>query len=254
MSKQFEPKYECGYCGRPYKNKNIFDKHVRMCEVLCKTPAERKRENEKIDNTPSITEIYELVKMLIIKNNQLENKIEKMSSWINTTKKKLNVVEWLNEHKTFTYTFRDWILKLVLNRDDMELIFKHNFGEGIRLIVQKYFTQSDETIPIKSFEQKDNVIYVFTSTETGWEIINPEQFILIFNTLTKGLINQLKLWQDENRHRICSSGFTEIYSANVKKITGGDLSLEQQHVKVRRALYTSLKINIRNIIQYDLEF
>jgi len=254
MSNTIEPKYECGYCGRPYKNRTIYEKHVRMCEILCKTPSERKRENEKIDNTPSITEIYDIVKTLIIKNDQLEKKIEKLTSFVNATRKKLSVIDWLNEHSKPPYTFREWILNLTLTKDDMELVFKHNFGEGMRFIIQKHFPQSDETIPIKTFEQKDNVFYVFTNAETGWEVMTSEQFIFLFNTLTKGLINQLKLWQDENRHRICSSGFTEIYSANVKKITGGDLSLDQQYVKVKRALYTSLKINIKNIIQYDFEF
>jgi hypothetical protein len=245
-------KYECGYCNKSYKKQTLYHKHVILCEILRKSIIERKNENEKIDNTPSIPELFDIIKSLVIRHDQLEKKIEKMSTWVNSAKKKLNVIEWLNEHKKLSQPFKEWLIALKLTKEDMELVFNYNFAEGMRFIIQKYFQQMDDLLPIKAFEQKDNTFYVFT--ETGWEIMKPEQFEFLFNTLTKGLINQLKLWQDENRHRICSNGFTEIYVANVKKITGGDLSKEQQYLKVKRALYTNLKINIRNVIQYDFEF
>ena len=245
--------YECGYCSRKYKKKTLYDKHVLMCEVLCKSSVERKAENEKIDETPTPSQMYDIIKTLLIKQDQLEKKIEKMSVWVNSSKKKLSVVEWLNEHKPMSQPFKTWIANsLLITKEDMELVFNYNFAEGMRFIIQRHFPEGNEDIPIKAFEQRDNTFYVFN--ENGWDIMKPEEFEFLFGALCKGLINQLKLWQDENRHRICSSGFTEIYSANVKKITGGDLTREQQLVKVKRALYTCIKINVKTIIQYDFEF
>jgi hypothetical protein len=244
--------YDCGYCNKTYKKRSLYHKHLLLCEILSKTCKERKNENEKIDNTPNITELYDIIKTLVIRHDQLEKKIEKMASWVNSTKKKVNVIDWLNENKKQEQTFKEWVSNIKLSKDDMELVFNYNFAEGMRFIIQKYFPQLDDSIPIKAFEQNDNTFYTYD--ENGWKIMKPEQFEFLFNTLTKGLINQLKHWQDENRHRICSNGFTEIYVANVKKITGGDLSKEQQYLKVKRALYTNLKINIRNVIQYDFEF
>ena len=65
---------------------------------------------------------------------------------------------------------------------------------------------------------------------------------------------QLKFWQDENKSRLFTNGFTEIYMENVKKITGGDLSKEQQCCKFKSMLYNHIKINLKNVIQHEFEF
>ena len=77
---------------------------------------------------------------------------------------------------------------------------------------------------------------------------------MMFNKITRGLIGQLKIWQDINKKRLFDTGFTEKYIENVKKITGGDLTREQQYYKIKQLFYNNLKINIKNIIQYEFVF
>lgn len=253
-----EGHYECDFCNRQYKLKSRFDKHMLLCSIKSKTVDERKRENEIIEKTPAPHQMYELIKQLVHKNELLERKVEKLSTWVNNTKKKINVIDWMNENRNMDVNFIDWVNSLEITKEDMELVFNYNFSEGIRFIIQRLVSvegsdqaQAHAQVPIKAFDQKDGIIYIF---ENGWSIMTPELFVKFFGRITKGLLTQLKCWQDINRHRICDNGFTEIYVDNVKKITGGDLTREQQYTRVKKMLYNHVKINLKNVIQYDFEF
>ena len=255
--------YNCDFCNKQYKLKSHFDKHMLLCSIKSKTVDERKRENEIIELTPPPHQMYELIKQLIHKNDLLERKVEKLSAWVNNTKKKVNVIDWMNENQTIGINFGDWLNSIEITKEDMELVFNYNFLEGIRFIIQRLVGDAQATsviqapgqtqtqIPVKAFDQKEGIIYIF---ENGWTIMTPELFEKFFGRIAKGLLTQLKGWQDINRHRICDNGFTEVYIDNVKKIMGGDLTREQQYTRVKKMLYNHVKINLKNVIQYDFEF
>jgi len=225
-----------------------------LCSITCKTIEERKKENDAIDKTPPIHELYDIIKQLVNKNEILEKKVDKLSSWVNNNKKKINVIDWMNENKHLNTNFDNWLNSLEISANDMELVFNYNFCEGIRFIFIRIFDNNDSELPIKAFDQKEGIIYVYDGNENGWIVMTPEIFERFFIKLTKGLMFQLKIWQDKNRSKICDNGFTEIYVDNVKKITGGDLTKEQQYVKIKKMLYSQIKINLKNVIQYDFEF
>lgn len=261
MSNKISGYYECGYCNKSYKIKKAYEKHFLLCSVINKSTLERKSENDISENIPSIREMYNIIQILIMKNNKLEQQVEKMSSWIHNNKKKVNVIEWLNENIIPSIDYNNWIDSIQINQNDMESVTNHNFIEGINQIIKRilgigfesYNTHQAESInlPIKAFEQKDN-LFVFNNTR--WSIITVEEFDLLYNKITRGLIGQLKIWQDINQKRLFDSGFTEKYIENVKKVTGGELTKEQQYYKIKQLFYNNLKINIKNIIQYEFVF
>ena len=253
MSNKIGAHFECHHCSKNYKIKKAFDRHILVCNILSKTTTERKYENEEYENLPNLKEMYSMIKMLILKNEQLEKQVNKMNSWINN-KKRVNIIEWLNENDTPNLDFNQWIETIEISNEHMEFVFEHNFVEGIDLTVREIMNKDLELRPLKSFEQREGIIYVYNGSENKWEIIGNHQMELIFIKITKGLLNQLKLWQDKNRHRLCQNGFTEKYIENVKKITGGDLTKEQQIHKIKQSFYNTLKVNIKNIIQYEFVF
>ena len=250
---KIEAHYECCHCSKHYKIKKAYDKHILLCSVMSKTTKERKEENEQYENIPTMKEMYEMIQMLIIKNENLEKQVNKMSKWINN-KKRVNVIEWLNENNIPTHDFEQWVDTIEITNQHMEFVVEHGFIEGVNLTVREIVNKDLETIPIKAFEQKEGLLYVYNGVELKWETINQGQFDKLFIRITKGLLGQFKKWQDENRHRLYQTGFTEKYIENVKKITGGDLSREQQNHKLKQAFYNALKINIKNIIQYEFVF
>ena len=60
-----------------------------------------------------------------------------------------------------------------------------------------------------------------------------------------------KLWQDENEYRLYTDDFSVIYINNVKKIMGGNETLDKQKKLVHKNLYKYLKVNLQNVIQYE---
>lgn len=253
MSNTIAPQYECCYCSKNYKIRKAYDKHVIVCSIFAKSKHEKKVENEEIENLPTMRELYGMIKMLMIKNEKLERQVSKMNTWINN-KKRINVVEWLNENNRPEMNLYEWIETIEITNEHMEYVFNHNFVEGVNLTVREIVSKDLEKIPIKAFDERDNALYVYNGEERKWELISQEQFERIFVRITKGLMNQLKFWQDRNKDRLFQNGFTEKYIENVKKITGGNLTREQQHNKLKLSLYNSLKVNIKNVVQYEFEF
>lgn len=249
-----QSEYECGFCNRQYKRKMNYDKHMLLCNIIRKTPAERLNEKEQ-DNLPTMRELYTVIQTLVERQEKFEKQIEKMSSWINNNRKKINVLDWLNANHNGSIDFNVWLSELIISEDDMELVFKHGFIEGMKYIINRLCLNDntrEECLPIKAFEQKEGTLFIYINE--NWEIMSSCMFELFFNTITKGLTKQLKLWQDKNKHRLYQNGFTEIYIENVKKITGGDLSREQQYHKIKQHLYNHIKVNIKQIVQHEFVF
>lgn len=252
--------YECGFCSKNYKIKKAYDKHYLLCSIINKSVSERKNENDLSENIPSVREMYNIIQILIVKNDRLERQVEKMSSWIHNNKKKVNVIEWLNENIVPSIEYNSWVDSIEINEDDMNRVTNYGFIEGIHQIIKRILrldstcdhSPENMNIPIKAFEQKDTM-FVFNN-EKQWNVITVEQFDMIFDKLTRGLIGQLKIWQDANKKRLFDNGFTEKYIENIKKLTGGDLTRDQQYYKIKQLFYNSLKINIKNIIQYEFVF
>jgi hypothetical protein len=131
-------------------------------------------------------------------------------------------------------------------------VFEYDLYEAMRRIMKNKFTETNaEDLPIIAFEQKNNILFVYNNE---WTIITPELFNLLFNKLTKGLLRQFQLWQEKNKDRLYENHFSDKYKTYMKKILGGDLTREQQCIKIKHLLYNDIKNNIKNIIHYDFEF
>jgi hypothetical protein len=279
--------YICCNCSKKYKSKTNYDKHRIICNLMSKTSKERRIENEDIDNTPTVRELYSIILNLINKCEMMERKIEKLTNIYNKENKKINVIEWLNSDKSITENetnidgiltkpiFSEWVETVTITEIDMEYVFKNNFMDGLKHIIKKLLRETEDSnisFPIKAFEQKEGLLYVYDNSnnqkdnncqnsivddniiEKKWSIMSKEKINLLFSKISKGLIKQLIIWKDKNINKCSDDSFAKIYSNNVKKIIGGNLSIEDQQFKFRKYLYNIIKINIKNITEYEYEF
>jgi hypothetical protein len=114
---------------------------------------------------------------------------------------------------------------------------------------------SDErNLPIKCFDQKENTLFVRSGDDAGWGAMSGKQFENLVGSVSKQLVNELAEWQKENMNKMRHEDFGVIYATNVQKVLGGSMPREQLYSKVRRGLYKYLKMNLRNIIQYEFSF
>lgn len=271
--------YICLNCSKKYKNKNNYDKHLLICNVMSKSIKERARENCELDNTPTIRELYSIILHLTNKCEIMEKKIEKLSNVYNKEKKKINVLEWLNTNKIYVDgdekeipVFQEWINTINIVEEDMNYVSEHTFLDGLKHIIKRLLREADNEdynmyIPIRAFDQRENLFYIYDyddtnepnetindSREKKWALMSQEKINQLFTKISKGLITQLRIWKDKNIHRISEDSFTQVYANHLKKITGGQLTIQQQQNKFRKYLYNSIKINIKTFIECEYEF
>lgn len=246
--------FQCKYCSLSYKRKTYYDKHVLVCEILNKTKKERENEIEELADTLSLRKVYDLLLEIAMKYNKMEKKLNELTKWVDVKKKNINIIEWLNTNYTKTIKFSDWYMSICFNRKHLELIFKYDFITGFMYIFQELLPLSqEEELPIKAFDQKDNTLFIYND-ENKWEAMNSEKLEKFISHISRLIMSEFVKWQNENSEKIKDEEFSIIYTRNIQKVIGANYSIEQLNMKMKRELYKYLKMNLRNILQYEFCF
>lgn len=195
--------------------------------------------------TLSVEKLTQVVIELIKSNNKLRADVKELKRWAQIKKRKVVVIDWLNINLKPKDNYKKFISNLVITRDDLEYIFNTNYVDGIKEIFQNYMGNFEENdIPFKSFDIKNDIIYVYKESESEckWEILSPNDFNDIVSIISKGILAEFKKWQDENEYRLYTDDFSLIYVQNVKKVMGGDVSIEKLRDKIHKNLYKLISI------------
>jgi len=167
-------------------------------------------------------------------------------------KKKINMVDWLNENHTegVNIDFDQFIKCIKVERDQLENLFQTDYTSGIlKVLEDKLSLDPYVNNPLKAFDQKNNVFFAYVNNT--WCILPDKLFQQLINNISKQLLDEFIKWQTENANRMDQDDFAIKYSANVKKIMGGNLSREQNYAKIKLDLYKYLKVNVKNITEYQ---
>lgn len=238
-------KNKCFICDKEYINSVAFEKHKLYCQII----NDKYDEEKKID-TKNLTH---LVCYLLKNNLKLENELNELKKWVQAKKKKFAVLDWLNETYFPNNNIDVWLKDININRSHLEYLFKNNYTEGILNVMRDYLPLSEENyLPLKSFDQKDNTIFVYKNNK--WIVLEYLEFEKIIQLISKKIIGEFKKWQDENEDKLYSDDFSTIYIENVKKIMGGKHTVDQQNNIIHKNLYKLLKMNLKNIIQYEFSY
>jgi hypothetical protein len=245
---------KCVNCNKTYSRQSAYDKHKIFCN-------ESDPNTIKLDNIDTLT-LHEIVIELVKSNNKLRKDVEELKRWVHTKKRKIIILDWLNENyvnnKKPLQNYKDFMSKCVITRESLEIIFKTNIIDGIQEILNTYIQNidqdqdQDQVLPLISFDQKDNAIYVFNE-KNKWQLLSTTDFANIFSQLLKSIMEEYYKWKTENEANLYDEEFSDIYLQNTKKILGGDMSIDKQREKVHRNLYKYLKKNLQNTTEYEFK-
>jgi len=118
----------CEYCGKEYKRRINLDKHFILCEIIYKAKKKDRRIDKETEETneemPTQKQMYKMILELALKYNKLEEKMELMSKWVDKTKKKINVLDWLNSSSNLKpeLIFDDLADSISILESDLDLI------------------------------------------------------------------------------------------------------------------------------------
>ena len=197
---------------------------------------------------------------LIKSNNQLKKDVNELKKWAQVKKKKMNILEWLNDSlsKNQDYlpleNYKEYISDIIITRKYLIQVFNSDLISGIQEILENYIKEksllSNTPSPFQSFNQKDNIIYVYTEN-SKWEVLSKDNFNKMIFPISKLILIEFNNWKEENKNKLYTEDFSTVVIQNTKKVIGGDIPLEKQQSKIYKNLYTYLKNDLQKTIEYE---
>ena len=191
-----------------------------------------------------------------------KEKIELMSKWVDKTKKKINVLDWLNNSSNLKpeLVFDNLADSLIILESDLDLLFNSDFYDMLNeIFIRNIYNKDGTEIPLFSFIQKTNTIYVYTkdisTLELSWIELSREKLIYFMNKVHFMIVKCLSEWNKKNFDKINSSDkMAEIYTKSKIKLMGIDFKHEQTLSKIRLGIYNKMKKDMKALIEYEFEF
>jgi len=241
--------YKCSCCKREYQRKLFYDKHILLCHLMMtKSVAEMKKDDEEQAGTPTVRVLYEIILEMNAKMVKMEARLDEYAKWVETRKRKLNIVEWLNnKYNGYPTSYTSWFNSIKISRVHLEMMFEMDYVPGVVAILEMLLpAEHRETLPIKCFDQKDNIIFIFH--EDKWQIMSVELFDTLIMSLSKKLISEFIVWQNEHSDQLESDDFAATYAKNLKRVMGGNTGIELLGLRVKKELFKYLKVNLNNAV------
>lgn len=252
---------KCNYCNKSYIRKSAFNNHLAKCKFnkFCRTTNINEDEDENISLESMSTSNDSLFKMLIMLHNKYE-KLEKdydlLKNHVYNTKKKIDIIAYLNENykPKDNFDFLKFTTNITITNNELELIFKHDYIDGIlNIIINSIETLSKEhnILPLKAFNHKEYILYIYDNNSESWKIMINDDLINFIKYFNKKILNLFLTWKLEAEKKMDYDKFTEIYVLNMKKVLGGNFEKKDKANIIKNKLYKHLKINLKNIISYE---
>ena len=247
---QPEVSYPCKYCYREFKYKTQYSEHISACEFL-KTRAKERNANLELedDDIPNERMLYELVKNLAFRCQNLEKEVKDLKQSARREKRKIDVVQYLNAHQVPQTTYKKWQKSLEINQSHLESTIEGNIINGVCRIIQDALisAHSITALPIAAFSHKHNTFYIFEET---WTMMSEDALNRLFDTLSNRMLKTYNKWEatqpdddvGEDKKNYCKS-----------KVLGLSICDETKYRKFTNWLFNHLKKNIKGITEYEFD-
>jgi len=267
-----KPGYKCGFCPKTYKEKFNYDRHIVCCEFLHKSNNREQSNEMELVDIPSIKTMYRIIQELAVRLDKVEkeNIIMKHQLKHPMKKHKIDILELLNTKSVNNIypdkTLKDWLTESVLPKVSKYLdnVFASNLLAGIKAVLNDVLTSTDNNnIPIRIFDNKPNMFYVYNKPLVSDDIDSVESWFLIsINDFDKHILsrisNQFSIdfnihWLKPNEEKILTmESYKDKYFQYYKAILGGDCSnSDTRYQRSRQFIYSLIKQNIQSILDTD---
>jgi hypothetical protein len=244
----------CKYCGKSYIKKTNLDKHVIICELINNSKTKTTIDDD--EEVPSQRKMYQMILEIGKKLNGLDEKVDELNKWVIRKKKKINVVEWLNNHIKPDINFDNLIEKIIIEKDDILHLFQNTFADTLNHIFSRnIYNVSESEFPVFAFVQKSNVFYIYENEEAGWLEINREKLVRFLNRVHTKLYRHYIEWKKENRLEIDNDEkLSLLCDKTTCKMMDVDFRQEAILGKIRANMYGRMKTDMKALVEYDFEF
>lgn len=203
-------KHECNFCGNKFTRKTYLKKHENICQMLHLSKRERDIETEELEvlDNASLTKI---ISELLNNQTKMQIEIDKLKNSLETKKKSINVIDWLNQNCICNlefHSFEDDILTNIGNKE-LDVILHDNIISGYSNILSKILKNTTD-IPIKTFKQKGNAFYIYKNAH--WECSKNSEVVNLIENIRRKIIKLFAIWCKSSNHD------DNTFELNVQKI------------------------------------
>jgi len=237
-----------------------------LCCILYKSKRQLKIEEEETENLPSHNKLCFIVQELTLKMKKLEEKLEIQEKFINKTKKKINVLEWLNNNIFPSIDINDYISNQITVKEEEILFMMNNtFHDTLEKIFSENFEEKSNTTstplpinPIFCFVQNPSKFYIYSNTNTNtktWSEVTKQECIKIFNIIYSKIFKKLMEWKNANEEQLNKSEqLDNLYLKTMGKLMSIDFKNETILSKAKTSLFNKIKTDMKQIIEYEFDF
>lgn len=240
---------ECQYCGREYKIKSYFNRHVISCQMLHTSSKDLRDFEECMADTPNIRNLYEIVLELNTQVKQLQTKIKRLENEKRSSRKKINVLDWLVTQDTPRLTWLDWSTSINCTTVALKNAFKTDIIASISKMIIEKCDKSDKNLPLKAFEQKPNIIYIYKDSE--WIELSSTCIEKMIRRIHQEYNKFFVEWQQNAEKEMSADTFMSVFTENIQKINCS--TTEKIAKTVSKNMYNHLKINLKSVVQLEFE-
>lgn len=248
----------CPHCLKKYTNKTDAKKHALMCEILSKTPRQNQIEEENTTGLPSHDELCFIVMELARKNKALELKLEQITNWAERQRKKISVIDWLNQNHNAPgapnyASFKDTLSKTI-NQTHVEYLLANPFIETMLRI----FADSNCSA-IFSLTQKPNVFYALKADSddegegaNAWSIMSRTDLVDLLNYVHSKFLRELIKWKKANEDAVSKNDqICKQYNKMMIKFSEIDFDQDVTLCKMKSGIHALIKKDLKNMIEYE---
>ena len=176
---------------------------------------------------------------LVLKNKQLEEQIKEMrSTGLNIKQHKINCIGWLNITYNGANDYIDWLNTIQVTQTHLKVLFDSDYANGVMSTLKEMIPLDDKNRPLRAFNTKNNVFYLFNRTDKKWLEMNNETYLKLMYALDKKMVVEFGKWQRANKDKMYLDDFSETYTNYTKKVMA---TREQMYSRVKKELYNYLR-------------
>ena len=254
--------YCCALCGNKYIREKTRDKHFILCEIKIGKPKRKSRAQQEEEGIyqrlPTQREMARLIVELTYKNNQLEQRVNELGKWVETKKKKIDLVLWLNNSNGLipSFTFTVWQTNVQIDDAGMQFFLKNDFYTSF---VEIFLTLNSryETLPLMAFDQKPNTIYSYQgggepAAAAAWEVLSNENLIYCLKLVHWRCIKAFRNWKNTSISNSAKDPKFHAYNLAIIKWIEKDFTNLATLNRIKRDIYDKIQVNLKSITEYEL--
>jgi hypothetical protein len=253
-----QPSQCCVHCGKSYIKRLNLDKHIVICELLYRSKKGSLLIEDEEEQLPSQKKMFQMLVELGQRYNKLEEKVEELNKWVIKKKKKINILQWLNDNITPNILFDSIIDKIIVNEDDIKSLLENSFNDVLNeIFVRTIYNFIENENPIFAFVQKINVFYIYDLVDDKniWVELTREKLVKFLNKVQMKILrlfydfkqaNALDIRGSDSYSIKCDKAFVKIMSVEFKQ--------ESMLSKVRSMMFAKMKTDMKSLVEFEFEF